>query len=59
VTALQSISKKDKHAILDKGIVLCRDLQAELLREIGFRDPKISRVLKEAEDLVGKTVVSH
>lgn len=53
VTALTSLSRKQKNMIINKGLVLCRDAAQHrtLLRSIGLSDKKIDQVLQEAEDM--------
>ncbi len=51
VTALQSITIKQKQEILKTGIVLCRNLTKEVLSNIGVNKRKINGILKEASDL--------
>ena len=51
VTCLTSLSLKEKRQLLEKGVVLCRDLTAkpEIMFEIGVRQNKIQEALDEAE----------
>ncbi len=54
VTALHSLNKSEKKLLLEKDIVLCRELndKKEVLKSLGFNDFKIKNVLKEAEDII-------
>lgn len=54
ITALQSLSKKEKQLLLEKDLVLCRNLRAEHLRDIGVRQAKLKRILEEAGELSGE-----
>jgi Holliday junction resolvase len=53
ITCLTTLSKKDKQALLDLGLVLCRNLidQPDALVEAGIDKRKRSAVLKEATAL--------
>jgi hypothetical protein len=50
ITCLPSLSGKQKRQLLDRGIVLCRDLlsQPGILLEIGVRQHKVREALDEA-----------
>ena len=56
VTSLISLSKKEKQFLLEKGIVLCSQLVENkiLLKELGLNEFQISKILKEAANLVEK-----
>jgi hypothetical protein len=56
ITALNSLTKKEKQEILNMDIVLCRNLSAESLKKIGFRERRIQNILKEAADLIADNV---
>lgn len=49
-TCLVSLSNVEKKALLEKGVILCRDLldRSEHLLEIGMKDARIEEVLEEA-----------
>ncbi len=51
VTALTSLSNKQKRSLLQEGVVLCKDAtkQRNLLRKLGLNDQKINYVTQEAE----------
>ena len=53
ITALQSITVKQKQEIMKNGIVLCRNITKEALLNIGVNSGKINGILKEASDLSG------
>ena len=54
VTSLISLTKAQKQRILEKGIVLCSELNdnRNLLKEIGIQERQINRILREAENLI-------
>jgi hypothetical protein len=54
ITALTSLKNLNKNKLLEKGIVLCRQLcnQPELLEGIGLSKKDISKVLNEAKELI-------
>ena len=52
VTALSSITKKEKQEVLNKDIVLCRNLKPEHLMAIGIREQRVKKILIEAEELI-------
>ena len=52
ITSLRSMSKKEKQFVLDEGLVLCRELNADILGKYGMRPNKIRKVLDEARDLI-------
>ncbi|MCD4729758.1 MAG: restriction endonuclease [Bacteroidales bacterium] len=52
VTALSSITKKEKQEVLNKDIVLGRNLKPENLLEIGIKEHRIKKIMKEAEELI-------
>jgi len=54
VTALHSITKKEKQAVLDQNLVLCRNLRAEHLVKAGIKENRINKIIKEASDLVAQ-----
>jgi len=51
ITVLQSISKREKQLILEKGIVLCRLLTEEDLKTIHITGNRARKVLQEAYNL--------
>lgn len=53
ITALQSLTKKEKKELLKLNIVLCRHLNSEHLDNAGIRQNRIRKVLMEAKELVG------
>ncbi len=54
VTSLISLNRKQKQQILEKGIVLSSELKNNktILSEIGIDEPQISKILREAENLI-------
>lgn len=53
ITALQSITKKEKKALLQLDLVLCRNLNRDGLLRAGIRENRVNKILKEANELVG------
>ena len=51
ITALHSLSKKEKQILLDKGIVLCRALTFEKLKALNISENAIRKALSEAQKL--------
>lgn len=53
ITALPSLSKQEKQKILNKGIVLCREVcdNPKLLDDLGMASSKKKNILKEANEL--------
>lgn len=56
VTCLTTLTGREKQALLDKLIVLCKDIcNAEpLLRQIGISESRIPKIIQEAKDLCGR-----
>ena len=56
ITSLISLTKKEKQFLLEKGIVLCNQLNENkhLLLEMGFTENQIKKVIREAENLTSK-----
>ncbi len=56
LTAMISLTKAQKQRLLEKGVVLCRELadNRNLLQEMGITDRQINKILREAERLVRK-----
>jgi len=52
ITVLNSLTKKEKQEILNKNIVLCRNLKTEHLIDIGFRENRIVKIMKEISSLL-------
>lgn len=54
LTSLISLNKKEKQFLLEKGIVLCNQLEEnkELLKEMGITDFQIRKILNEAANLM-------
>jgi len=53
ITALTELNKREKQQLMDKGVVLCRQIVSnpKVLEDIGIKKPKIIKVLDEANDL--------
>ena len=53
ITCLTLLTKKEKQDLLDKGIVLCKELcdKPSLLEAVGIRELKQKRIHKEANEL--------
>ena len=51
ITALQSLTKREKQMLLEKDVVLCRDLDRSSLESAGIRRSGHEKILKEAEDI--------
>lgn len=56
VTSLSQLKKAEKQQLLEKGVVLCRDLanNEPLLKEMGIEDNRIKKLLNEANLLSGE-----
>ena len=54
VTTMKTITKKEKQALLEKDIILCRQLIAnkQILKNLGVQERKINRIIKEAENII-------
>lgn len=52
LTSLKSLTKKEKQRILEIGIVLCREITAEILIKSMVPSNKINKVLLEARSLI-------
>lgn len=53
ITAMQSLTKREKSELLDKEVVLCRQINENIdkLKKMGIRDRKLSKVLEEAKTI--------
>ncbi len=51
ITSLKSLTKKDKMSILDKGVVLCKNITKELLIECDINSRKFKKILHEARKI--------
>jgi hypothetical protein len=56
LTSLISLNQKDKHYLLNKGIVLCNELpeKQDLLREMGLTENQIRKIISEARSLIAE-----
>ncbi|MBS1741900.1 MAG: restriction endonuclease [Bacteroidetes bacterium] len=61
ITCLTTISTKEKAMILEKGIVLCKDLEGSVtqLQEAGIPDSRIKSILNETELLCSLEKNNH
>lgn len=55
ITALTSLSKKQKRAFIQEGFVLCKDAEKHtmLLKKFGFSDHKIQQLIAETKAVCG------
>lgn len=53
ITALTSLTKYEKTLLLEKGIVICKELQQkpELLQQIGIKGSRLENILEDLEEL--------
>ena len=53
ITALTSLTKYEKTLLLEKGIVICKELQQkpELLQQIGVKGSRLENILEDLEEL--------
>lgn len=51
VTAIVSLSQKEKQKLLNLGVVLCKSLNADILRDLGIDENRIPNVIKESANL--------
>ena len=53
ITALTTLSKKDKEKLLDKGYVLCRDVcdNPDILTEVGIERSKHKKIMQNTKEL--------
>jgi hypothetical protein len=53
VTSLLTLSKFEKQQVLDKKIILCKDLigKEKVLKEIQISEPRIKKIISEVEHL--------
>jgi hypothetical protein len=56
VTCLLSLTKKEKQYLLEKGIVLCNQLNKNLvvLQDMGLAENQIKKIIREAENLIAE-----
>lgn len=55
VTTLASLNKQDKRKLIQKGVIMCKDLlgNRSILKKIGLTDRQTANVLEEVQDLCG------
>ena len=53
VTCLTSLTKAEKQKLIDKMIVLCKELcnKPEVLEEMGISHTRVKRIIKEGEEI--------
>ena len=51
ITALQSLTKREKEMLLEKNIVLCRDITGQALETAGIKSSRFRKILQEAEEI--------
>lgn len=53
ITCISSLTKKEKERLLNKGIVLCKEIcdNPSLLEAIGIKEPKFKNILDEANEI--------
>ena len=56
ITCLTTLSNSQKRQLLEKGVVLCKELlnKQDVLKSIGLQEAKISTIVNEAEQLCKK-----
>ena len=56
ITSLISLTKKEKQTLLEKGIVLCNELEQEkdMLRQMGIKENQIRKIIREAGNLIAE-----
>ena len=56
ITALHSLKKKEKDELLQKDVILCRELKQHknTMRAIGINEKRIKKIIEEAEKLISQ-----
>jgi hypothetical protein len=54
ITALQSLTRKEKGMLLEQDLVLCRDISRAALEKAGIVQSKFNRIIQEAEAVIWK-----
>lgn len=54
ITSLSSLSQKNKQLLLEKDVILCREIQSHqhVLSSIGLSSKHITKILKEAQEVI-------
>jgi len=54
ITTMRTITKKEKEALLEKEIILCRQvvIKTEILRDFGISERRIKKIIQEAKDII-------
>lgn len=55
ITALSGLTKKEKQELLNKDVVLCRNLNEQQLIDIGIKANRVKKIIEEAGEL-GRTL---
>ena len=60
ITCLTLLSKSEKQQLLNRKVVLCKDIHQnkQVLEEIGVKNHKISLILEEAQQLCNRSIVN-
>jgi hypothetical protein len=60
ITALATLNKKQKLALLTEGVVLCRDIEKNrsVLRKLGLSDKKIAQLIDDAHTICSLGAIS-
>ncbi len=55
ITTMKTITIKEKKVLLENDVILCRQManSRSLLNQMGLRERKIDKILKEAEHIIG------
>jgi hypothetical protein len=54
LTAITGLSQTQKQQLLKKGIILCKEVNPELLRDIGIGESKLNDIIIEANEICRK-----
>ena len=60
ITALHNLTKKDKQTLMEKRVVLCRDIVNNpfLLEHMGIPDKKQAKIINEAKELISLSEIN-
>ncbi|MBI0398094.1 restriction endonuclease [Cyclobacterium marinum] len=61
VTCLTSLTKAEKQKLIDKMIVLCKELceKPQLLEEIGISQTRVKKIIKEGKEICSRNTSLH
>ncbi len=51
ITALQTLTRREKEMLLEKDLVLCRDLNTQSLENAGIKSSRHGKIMQEAEGI--------